>query len=38
MEANTITLFFKEIIIAKETTEANGDVDPALPMLEVVEN
>jgi hypothetical protein len=38
MEANTITLFFKEIIITKETTEVNGDVEPTLPMLEVVEN
>jgi hypothetical protein len=37
MEANTITLFFKERIVAKETMEANGDVDPALPMLKVVE-
>jgi hypothetical protein len=31
-------LFFKERIVAKETMEANGDVDPTLPMLEVVEN
>ncbi len=33
MEANTITLFFKERIVAKEKMEANGDVDLALPML-----
>jgi hypothetical protein len=39
MEANTTTLFFKETIVAKETMEANdGDVDPTLPMLNVVEN
>jgi hypothetical protein len=38
MEANIITLFFKETIVAKETTEANGDVDLAFPMLEVVKN
>ncbi len=31
-------MFFKERIVAKETMEANGDVDPALLMLEVVEN
>jgi hypothetical protein len=31
-------LFFKEIIVAKEIMEANGDVNPAFPMLKVVEN
>ncbi len=37
MEANIITLLFKEKIVAKKIVEANVDVDLTLPMSKVVE-
>jgi hypothetical protein len=38
MEANIAMPLFKEATIAEKIVEANVDVDPTLPMLEVVEN
>jgi len=38
MEANITMPFFKKTTIAEEIVEVNVDVDPTLPMSEVVEN
>jgi hypothetical protein len=38
MEANITTPLFKRTTVAKKIVKTNVDVDPALLMLEVIEN
>jgi hypothetical protein len=38
MEANITTSLFKETIFAEEIMEINVVIDPALPLLKVVDN
>jgi hypothetical protein len=38
MEANIMTLLFKETMVGKKIVETNANVDLALPMLKVLDN
>jgi hypothetical protein len=38
MEANIITLLFKETMVGEKIVETNVDINLALPMLKVLDN